>query len=85
MCAHASSSSTLNGSTITVEGLGTVSTNVFSTQSLRVQAPHPQVNCPGGNVGGGICNFLGTPAQITVQNLSIVFAQQGNGTFTSAP
>jgi hypothetical protein len=83
VCADAG---TLNGGTVILKGLGpTTSTSVFSTQNVLVQAPFPEVNCPGGNVGGGICNFLGLPAQVTIQDLSIIFAQQGTGGYSAAP
>jgi hypothetical protein len=83
--AHAALVPTLNGSTVTFNGVGPNSTTFFSTQNVLVQAPFPEVSCPGGNVGGGICNFLGLPGQLTIQNLSIVFTQQGSGHFGANP
>ena len=54
------------------------------SQNVRVQAPFPEVNCPGGNAGGGVCGAFGDPAQLTIQGLSIVLAQEGNGHNTAA-
>ncbi len=84
-CAGVQATSSLNGSTVTAAILYPTSTTVTLSQNVLVQPPFPEVNCPGGQAGGGICGAFGLPAQVTIQNLSITFTQQGSGPYTSAP
>lgn len=74
-CIDVRAASSLNGSIVTVNLLGPTSTTVDVGQAVSVGPPFPEVACPGGNVGGGICSRFGLPAQLTIQSSSITLAQ----------
>jgi hypothetical protein len=72
----ANAQSSLNGSTVTVAVVAPNSTTIGPAGHLRnvvVQSTSPEISCPGSNSGGDFCNAFPSPAQVSIQGLSIVF------------
>ena len=73
----------LIGDTVTATYLH--DSTVVASSDILVQAPFPELTCPGGFTGGGLCNAFAEGATLDIEALKIVLNENAGavyGTFT---
>jgi len=74
---QASATPSLIGDTVTATYLH--NSTVIGSSGILVQTPFPELTCPGGFTGGGICNAFAESATFDIEALKIVLNEAAGG------